>query len=95
MPYDTKKIPEGIIEIDTDPAKERECTTGVFYPESYPWRTGNTITTSLIISKRKGMFCQLIKNILEKGFDFEIPTPSYRMCEIGLKQKWNFYEKNK
>jgi len=27
------------------------------------------------------------------GFDFEIPSPSGRMREIGKKQNWNLYEK--
>ena len=47
------------------------------------------IIVSLISAKKKGAFRQLIGNILQSGFDFEIPTPSKRMREIGTKQGWN------
>jgi len=86
-------IPNGIIEIDTEAAKLLWFTSDRFDPASYLWKRGNTIIVSVIISKQKGMFCQLIKTIQELGFDFEIPTPSQRMFEIGIKQKWNFYRK--
>jgi hypothetical protein len=45
------------------------------------------------MANRKSMFCQLIKAIQEKGFDFEIPTPSRRMQEIGIKQNWTLCNK--
>lgn len=81
---------EGIINIDSDLGKQLGFTSDRFFPDSYLWREGNTIIISLIIAKEKGMFRQLIKAIQENGFDFEIPTPSNRMREIGIKQKWNF-----
>ena len=83
-------ISEGIINIDSDSAKQLGFTSDKFSPASYLWRRGNTITISFIIARKKGMFCQLMKTIQENGFDFEIPTPSNRMREIGIKQKWNF-----
>jgi len=86
-------ISDGIINIDTESAKQLGFTSDRFDPHSYLWRMGNTIIISLIIAKQKGMFCRLIKSILEHGFDFEIPTPSNRMCEIGVKQGWNFCTK--
>ena len=87
------KRKNGIINIDSELAKQFGFTSDKFYPASYLWRTGNTITISLIMAKQKGAFCQLIKTILRYGFDFEIPTPSNRMREIGRKQKWNLCEK--
>jgi hypothetical protein len=84
---------EGIIEIDTDSAKQLGFTSDRFFPQSYLWRTGNTITISFIMAKQKGMFRQLINAILENGFDFEIPTPSRRMCEIAKKQGWRFCQR--
>jgi len=86
-------INEGIIEIDTESAKQLGFTSDKFHQESYLWRTGNLITVSFIFAKQKGAFCQLMKVIQEKGFDFEIPTPSPRMREIGKKQNWNFCQK--
>jgi hypothetical protein len=84
---------DGIINIDTEFAKQLSFTSDKFNPASYLWKQGNTIIISVIIANKKGMFCQLINTILQNGFDFEIPTPSERMCEIGKKQKWNFCEK--
>ena len=86
-------IPDGIINIDTDSANVLGFTSKAFYPHSYLWRLGNTIIISFIISMRKGEFRRLIERILELGFDFEIPTPSARMYEIGKKQGWIFCEK--
>jgi hypothetical protein len=86
-------INEGIIEIDTDSGKQLGFTSDRFFPQSYLWRTGNTITISFIMAKQKGMFRQLINAILEKGFDFEIPTPSGRMREIADKQRWRFCQR--
>ena len=86
-------IPEGIINIDSSAAKLLGFTTDGFDPHSYLWRNGNIIAISLIVAKKKGEFRKLITRILELGFDFEIPTPSARMIEIGKKQGWYFYEK--
>ena len=88
----TVKIPQGIIELNTEAAKHLGFTEDSF--SGYLWRTGNTITISVIIAKKKGEFCKLIKRIRELGFDFEIPTPSNRMIEIGIKQKWNFCQRD-
>ena len=33
------------------------------------------------------------ERITAAGYDFEIPTPSKRMLEIGEKQGWHFYDK--
>jgi len=86
-------INEGIIEIDTDSAKELGFTSDKFSNSSYLWRKDNTIIISFIIAVGKGAFCQLIKTIQDKGFDFEIPTPSNRIREIAKKQGWNFERK--
>ena len=86
-------IKEGVINIGSESAKELGFTRDRFFPYSYLWRTGNMITISFIMAKQKGMFCQLIKSILEHGFDFEIPIPSRRMREIGEKQNWILCQK--
>ena len=86
-------IKEGVIGIDSEPAKLLGFTSDRFFPFSYLWRIGNTIIISFIMAKKRGNFCQLIKAIQEKGFDFEIPTPCARMKEIGQKQNWNFCQK--
>jgi len=83
-------INEGVIGVDSESAKELGFTSDRFSPFSYLWRTGNTIIISFIMAKQKGMFCQLVKSIQKHGFDFEIPTPSARMKEIGKKQNWIF-----
>ena len=83
---------DGIITIDTEPAKRFEFTSDKFNPASYLWKIGDTVVISFIMAKQKGAFCQLIKNLTAQGFYFEIPTPSARMCEIGKKQNWNYYQ---
>jgi hypothetical protein len=88
------KIDEGIINIDSEGAKQLGFTSDKFNPASWLWRTGNTITISFIVASKKGAFCQLMKAIAEQGFDFEIPTPSPRMLEIGKKQGWNFCQRD-
>ena len=85
-------IPEGIINIDTPAAKILGFTSDAFDPHSYLWRKGNIIVISMMISKKKGAFCKLMNNITELDFDFQIPTPSARMKEIGEKQGWYFYQ---
>jgi len=87
-------INEGIIKIDTESIKELGFTSDKFDPASYLWRVGNTIVISMIIANQKGVFCQLMKTIQEKGFDFEIPTPSRRMRQIGEKQGWRLCERD-
>jgi len=82
-------INEGIINIDTEAAKQLGFTSDRFNPASYLWRSGNTIIVSFIIAKQKGAFCRLMKAITGQGFDFEIPAPCSRMREIGEKQGWN------
>ncbi len=85
---------DGIINLDTDAAKQIGFISDRFHSYSYLWRIGNTIIISFILAKQKGYFCQLMKKIIENGFDFEIPTPSNRMREIAEKQGWNLYEKS-
>ena len=87
-----ESIPEGIINIETPAAEALGFSSDAFDPHSYLWRKGNTIIISLMISKKKGEFCKLMKRISELGFDFQIPTPSARMRQIGIQQGWFFYE---
>ena len=85
---------DGIIEIDTEPAKLLGFTSDKFEPCSYLWRKGNTIIISAIMSETKGAFRELMETIQQLGFDFEIPTPSLRMREIAAKQGWIACEKD-
>jgi hypothetical protein len=87
-------IREGAIRIDTKSAKLLGFTSDKFEAYSYLWRTGKTITISLIAAKRKGAFRGLIETILANGYDFEIPTPSKRMRQIGARQKWIYCQKD-
>ena len=82
------EINEGMIKIDTEPAKLLGFTSDKFRPYSYLWWDGDRIIISFIASKQKGAFRELIEKILQNGFDFEIPTPNRRMREIGAKQGW-------
>jgi hypothetical protein len=42
---------DGIINIDTEPAKRLEFTSDKFNPASYLWKTGDTIVISFIMAK--------------------------------------------
>jgi hypothetical protein len=84
---------DGIISIDTEAAASLGFTSDKFNPASYLWKTGDTIVISFIMSKQKGAFCRLIKNITAQGLHFEIPTPSVRMREIGKKQGWHYCQR--
>ncbi|MCL2210803.1 MAG: hypothetical protein FWB95_02655 [Treponema sp.] len=88
----SRDIPEGIIKIDTTAAKILGFTSDAFNPASYLWRVKNIIVISMMISNKKGEFCKLMQRIQECGFDFQIPTPSARMKQIGEKQGWHFYQ---
>ena len=80
----------GIIDVDSDIAKQFGFTSDKFHPLSYLWIDGNTIIISIIASKRKGAFRTLMETIVQNGYDFEIPTPLKRMREIGRKQGWRY-----
>jgi hypothetical protein len=84
---------DGIINIDTEPARLLEFTSDKFNPASYLWKTGDTVIISFIMARQKGAFRQLIENITAQGFYFEIPTPSGRMREIGRKQGWRYCQR--
>ena len=84
---------DGIINIDTEPARMLGFTSDKFIPASYLWKSCDTIIISFIMARQKGAFRELIKNITAQGFYFEIPTPSGRMREIGKKQGWNYCQR--
>ena len=79
---------DGIINIDTEFAKELGFTSDKFGFGSYLWKKDNTIIISAIWSTVKGAFRNLMQNIEQKGYGFKIPTPFPRMLEIGEKQGW-------
>jgi len=76
---------DGIINLDTDFAKELGFTSDKFY--GYLWISKNTIWISFIESKQqgKGHFKALLDTIKEKGYDIIVPTPFPRMEAICLK----------
>jgi hypothetical protein len=85
-----EKMADGIIEIDSDRAKEFGFTSDRFTKASYLWKCGNRIWISFIESKvrNRGYFKELVKAIKNKGYEVAVPTP------IGIMQiivrKWGF-----
>ncbi len=75
---------DGIINIDTDRAKEFLFTSADFEKATYLWKVDDTIMISFVISKYpgKGNFGNLLKNITAKGYFIAVPTPSNRMVSI-------------
>jgi len=83
-------FPQGKIGVDSDFGKEIGFTSDNFSDWSWLWGKGKTLILTVIISKRKGAFRDLMQKVEESGYTFQIPTPSDRMLEIGMKQGWRF-----
>lgn len=81
---------DGIINLDTDRGKEIGFIFEKFEPGSYLWKIGERIYISLIVSRIKGSFQALVKEILRRGWQVAVPTPLGRMQEIVQK---NGYKK--
>lgn len=83
----------GIINLNSEFAKEIGFTKDKFLDDSYLWKDKDTIIVSQISSTQegKGHLKQLFKNISNKGFSIKVPTPSVRMKYLCL--KWGFENK--
>ena len=84
------KLPEGIIKPDDPFAQEIGFISAGFADGSYLWGVPdeNKIWITVVISKVKGAFASMMKNIEALGLTFIIPTPLGRMIEIAHKQGW-------
>jgi len=72
---------EGIIDLDTDIAKELGFTSDKFNI-GYLWKKGDAIWISLIASLAAGNFSKIMKRIHELGFTIVVPSPLGNMREI-------------
>ncbi len=77
----------GIINLDSEKAKEFGFTSDRFEDISYLWEDNNIIWISFIMSKEqgKGYLRELFKNIKQKGYKIYVPTPFPLMERICLK----------
>lgn len=74
--------PDGIIELDTDFARELGFTSDLF--GGYLWKDGDRILISVIFSKSPGLgnLSTLFDAIEAKGFRVAVPTPFPHMQRI-------------
>ena len=82
---------DGIIIVDTDRAKEFGFTSDKFYKAvSYLFKEKNRILISAIVSVQegKGYFKELVKNIVDKGYQVAVPTPLPKM--EAILRGWNW-----
>lgn len=77
---------EGIIELDSDFAKEIGFTSDKF--QGYLWKVEDYIYISFIksINREQGNLSSLFSTIQEKGFGIKVPTP-FPLMESICKQK--------
>lgn len=74
-------LPDGLIKIDSDFGKEIGFISSNFANFSYLWGKPkeNRIYISMIVSKEKGAFKQMMEEIEKRDIIFRIPTPLGRM----------------
>ena len=88
-----RKMKDGIIELDSEFAKEIGFTSDKF--DGWLWiDRGCCVLISLIVSKqrRQGNLSNLFNAILSKGFDIKVPTPTNMMKAILLKKGFIEYD---
>lgn len=85
-------IPEGIIDLDSDFAKEIGFTSDKFDGYLWGWSKENKITISFIESlhPRKGNFRKLFENIEKITDKIHVPCPSEKMRQIIEKNGYIF-----
>ena len=83
-------MPDGIIKCDTERGKVFGLTTDKFEGDTYWWKEGGAVFVSFIAVKEqgRGFFRELVKAILKEGYAITVPTPSVRMREILVKNKF-------
>jgi hypothetical protein len=74
---------DGIINLDTERGRVLGFTIDRY--DGYLWKTGDSIIISLIESKQRGNFRELVQRIHEHGWTVKVPTPLSRMEEIVRK----------
>lgn len=77
-------IPQGLIELDSDFAKQIGFNSALFKESSYLWGDNDRIIISMIESRvpGKGAFRALLKACGYLGFKVAVPTPLPRMRTI-------------
>jgi len=77
---------DGIIELDSESAKEIEFTSNNF--QDFLWKVGEYIYISFIksLNPGQGKLSSLFNNIQKKGFGIKVPTP-FPLMEAICKQK--------
>ena len=83
---------DGIINLDTERGNELGFTSNLYH--GYLWKDGNNIIISVIVSLKpgEGNFSKLVQNILDKGYNVQVPTPLGLMEQILTKK--GFVEEN-
>jgi len=71
---------DGIINLDTDRAKILGFTSDKY--DGYLWKNGEAVIISFIISKQRGNFHELVRQIHALGLTVKVPTPLGQMLEI-------------
>ena len=74
---------DGIVQLDDDNAKRIGFTSDKY--DGYLWKLGDSVMVSLIVSKQRGNFRELVRRIHALGLTVKVPTPLGRMQEILLK----------
>jgi len=84
MSYPDLNIPQGLIELDSDFAKQIGFTTDLFNEGSYLWGETDRIIISMISSKvpGTGAFRSLLKACDYLGFKVAVPSPLAGMNAI-------------
>jgi|GEM_PF-3326921 len=90
--FNFSSLLDGVIDVDSEFAKEIGFTSDGFRDYSYLYKDGEVLWISLVVTIKKGAFCEMMKNIEDLGLNFKIPTPSERMIEIGEGQGWMMRE---
>jgi hypothetical protein len=74
-----------IIEVDSERGKALGFTSDRFTEDSYLWDEPGCVWVSLITSRQKGNFCQLVAAILAEGSAVVVPNPLEQMERIVKK----------
>jgi hypothetical protein len=86
------RIPQGMIRLDSEFAKELSFTSGFFKEGSYLWGDGNRVVVSLIESRNpgQGAFRTFLRTCDRLGIIIVVPSPLPRM--MAILQHYGFVE---
>ncbi|MCJ7443185.1 MAG: hypothetical protein MUO26_01405 [Methanotrichaceae archaeon] len=84
MEHASHEIPQGLIELDSDFAKEIKFISSRFLSCSYLWGEGNRIIINALecTDRRKGYLRDLFKAIWDLGAEIAVRTPLGAMEQI-------------